>query len=334
MTTFTCNIKKKEKKKKYNIDEQLISEIDVIAPIHSINTNSGTIQSLDVFPSGNIVAVTSQNDIIICNTEFNIIQQIKNNEGNEDGISYVLVKDEENFLTASKHIKFWKLIGDSFEEINKIEKPHDGKIFCLKLYNHYQNLVSCCLDHCINFYEKNYNNSYKFITKIEINSTLTFVRVNEKKNILINGSYNGIYIIDLNNYTIINYNTLIKCMYSYSYCFINDEKFIVADSLRSCMYVQDISNNNFNQETIIQFANEIIWGITYLKSLNLIIVAGDRATMKIYENVTYKLIYSIEKSHKNRVIGVVQLDNNLIASFSEDSVINFWCINYRNKIKG
>ena len=328
------NIKKKEKKKKYNIDETFLSEMNIITPIHSLNINSGIIQSLDVFPSGNIIAVTSQNDIIICNTEFNIIQQIKIKEINEDGISYVLIKDEENFITASKHIKFWKLIGDSFEEFNRIENPHDGKIFCLKLYNHYQNLVSCSLDHYINFYEKNYNKYYKLITKIQLNCTLTFVRVNEKKKILINGSYNGIYLIDLNNYTIINYTNLIKCMYSYSYCFLNDEKFIVADSLKGCMYVEDISNNNFNQETIIQFSNEIIWGITYLKSLNLIIAAGNRATMNIYENITYKLIYSIQNSHKNRVIGIVQLDNKLIASFSEDSVINIWYINYRNKIKG
>ena len=308
--------------------------MNIITPIHSLNINSGIIQSLDVFPSGNIIAVTSQNDIIICNTEFNIIQQIKIKEINEDGISYVLIKDEENFITASKHIKFWKLIGDSFEEFNRIENPHDGKIFCLKLYNHYQNLVSCSLDHYINFYEKNYNKYYKLITKIQLNCTLTFVRVNEKKKILINGSYNGIYLIDLNNYTIINYTNLIKCMYSYSYCFLNDEKFIVADSLKGCMYVEDISNNNFNQETIIQFSNEIIWGITYLKSLNLIIAAGNRATMNIYENITYKLIYSIQNSHKNRVIGIIQLDNKLIASFSEDSVINIWYINYRNKIKG
>ena len=187
------------------------------------------------------------------------------------------------------------------------------------------------MDHYIKFYSKNNNNTFSYINQIEIEGTLTFVEINEKRNILINGSYNGIYLIDLNKYTIIDSCDNIKCMYQYSYTILSENKFITGGVINGKISVVDISTNKINEETMITFG-ETIWSILYLKEKDIIIVVSDRMTMKIYENITFKEIYQALEIHKNRVTGIVQLYKEIITTFSEDGTIKIWYINYKDKI--
>jgi len=318
---------------KYKFNPNLLFSFDILIPIKILEHNTGSIESLDVFPSGKFIAVSIENDILIYNTNFELIQSIKNNDNCEYGTSCVYVINNNFFVTGSKHIKFWKLNNGLYYNIYTIEKPHQGRrIYSIKFYNNENNIVSCALDHFINFYSKNINNTYTCIKKIEIDGTLTFVEINEKRNILINGSYIGIYLIDLNNYTIIDSCDYIKCMYQYSYAILSENKFITGGVIGGKISVVDISKNKFNEETIITF-QETIWSILYLKEKDLIIAISDRMTMKIYENVTFKEIYQALEIHKNRVTGIVQLFKGIISTFSEDGTIKIWYINYKDKIK-
>ena len=328
--------KKIENKKeiKYKFDSNLLLSFETLIPIKTIKENTGSIESLDVFPSGNFVAVSIENDILIFNINFNLIQAIKNNDNSEYGTTCVYVINNKSFVTCSKHIIFWKLNNNNqFVNSHKIENPHLGRrIYSIKFYNNGNNIVSCALDHFIKFYSKNSNNTYTCINQIEIDGTLTFVEINEKRNILINGSYNGIYLIDLNNYKIIDSCNYIKCMYQYSYTILSENKFITGGVINGKISVVDISTNKFNEETMITFG-ETIWSILYLKEKDIIIVISDRMTMKIYENITFKEIYQALDIHKNRVTGITQLYKGIISTFSEDGTIKIWYINYKDKIK-
>ncbi len=322
-----------KKEPKYKFDSNLLFSLETLIPIKTIKENTGSIESLDVFPSGNFVAVSVENDILIYNTNFHLIQSIKNNDNSEYGTTCVYVIDNKFFLTCSKHIKFWKLNNNNiYYNTYKIENPHQGRrIYSIKFYNKGNNIVSCALDHYIKFYSKNNNNTFSYINQIEIEGTLTFVEINEKRNILINGSYNGIYLIDLNKYTIIDSCDNIKCMYQYSYTILSENKFITGGVINGKISVVDISTNKINEETMITFG-ETIWSILYLKEKDIIIVVSDRMTMKIYENITFKEIYQALEIHKNRVTGIVQLYKEIITTFSEDGTIKIWYINYKDKI--
>ena len=85
------------------------------------------INSLSSFPSGNIISVSGDKSIIIYDIHLNILQNIQN--AHDKAITYVEVKDENNFITCSydKSIKLWINKENKFE-INKIiNNAHDDE---------------------------------------------------------------------------------------------------------------------------------------------------------------------------------------------------------------
>ena len=98
----------KEEKKLYNNSSIVLSNLK------QINSIDNYIISLFVFPSGNIISILFDKSIKIYDIYFNIIQNIPN--GHNDYITYINIKNEDNFVTYSlKNIKTW------IKEKSKIE---------------------------------------------------------------------------------------------------------------------------------------------------------------------------------------------------------------------
>ena len=83
----------------------------------------------------------------------NILQNIPN--AHDDGIRYVEIKDENNFITCyyDKSIKSWIKNNNEFK-INKIiENAHDGSIRKV-IYCSNNNLISCSWDKRLKYGKK------------------------------------------------------------------------------------------------------------------------------------------------------------------------------------
>ena len=96
--------------------------------INLIQPHKNYINSLSIFPSGNIISVSADKSIIIYDIHLNILQQIKN--AHDDAILYVEVKDENNFITCStdKSIKLWINIGNKFQINQIIKGAHEEEV--------------------------------------------------------------------------------------------------------------------------------------------------------------------------------------------------------------
>ena len=110
--------------------------------------DDGTVTSLSIFPSGNIVSVSDNKSIKIFDNEFNIIQIIKN--AHDDSIYYVNVKDENNFATCSrdKSIKTWIKKGNEFILNKLIINAHNDSIRKIQ-YDLNGNLISSSMDNTL-----------------------------------------------------------------------------------------------------------------------------------------------------------------------------------------
>ena len=105
----------------------------IIKMINSINPHNDEINSMSIFPSGNLISVSDDKSIKIYDNNFNIIQSIEN--AHDESIDYVNIKDENNFVTCSKDksIKTWIKKNDKNKEnkfiLNKIIK----KLYIIKI---------------------------------------------------------------------------------------------------------------------------------------------------------------------------------------------------------
>jgi WD40 repeat protein len=118
--------------------------------IKTVNAKIYWINSIGIFPSGNIIIVSDDKSIKIFDNNFNEIQTIKN--AHEDSIIYV--KDENNFVTCSndKSIKTWIQIENKFIEKTIIENVHDY-IINKVIYDLKGNLYSCSFDESIKIWK-------------------------------------------------------------------------------------------------------------------------------------------------------------------------------------
>ncbi len=75
--------------------------------IKSISAHNKPINSISIFPSGNLISISNDESIKIFDTNYNNIQTI--NSAHNGNIRYINVKDENNFVTCSedKSIKTW-----------------------------------------------------------------------------------------------------------------------------------------------------------------------------------------------------------------------------------
>ena len=295
--------------------------INNISNINTIKEHTNCVDSMNIFPSGNIISVSDDKSIIIYDNNFNILQRIEN--AHDDDIQYVDIKDENNFVTCSydKSIKTWIKKENIFIININIKEAHSGAINKV-IYNSKGNLISCSSDNSIKIWEKR-NNTYLNIKILYHSSFIQSILLLEDKNILISSGADGTKFWDINNnYKQIMYFEDIYTGWNNALERIDDDRIIVHDSTINLKIIS-ISKKQIIE--IIKFDFQP-WGFKSIKDKGIILVGGSSNTINIYRNDNYKLIKIIQNAHYNDILGFIELKNNLFASYSKDNTIKIWSL--------
>ena len=287
--------------------------------ITSIQCHNDWITSVSSFPSGNLISVSSDQSIIIYDIFFKIIQHIKN--AHDDSITYIEIKDENNFITCSddKNIKLWIKINNEFI-INHIIKKAHNKII-MKVINCVNgNLISCSLDKNIKIWKKN-NNNYENIKTLNHLYWVNSILLLEDKNFLISSGVDGTKIWDLNNYYCIMYFEETFCGWNKGLCRLDEDKIIIGGNENGIMKIISIK-----EKKIIKTINNsfLCWCIYLIEDKGIFLVGGYNKDIKIYSNDNYECIQIIKKAHNDDISGFIELKNKTIASYSIDNTIKIW----------
>ena len=291
-------------------------EISQLKLIKSINVNN-FVYSISIFPSGNIISVSSDQSIKIFDINYNLIQNITNAHNN--CIIYVDVKDENNFVTCSwdKNIKTWIKNKNRFI-INKIIKNAHKDGINKVIYYLNENLISCSHDNTIKIWEKIKNN-YQLITILNHSYWVFSILLLKNKNILISSGLDGTKLWNLNNFELIFYLIEVKCYSWNGLSEIDNDRIIIgsSDSLKiiSLLEKKVIKEINIGLKCP---------GIRTIKKKEIFLVGGWSKDLMIYKSEDYKCIHTIKLAHNNCIKGFIELKNDLIASYSGDGIIKIW----------
>lgn len=68
------------------------------------------------------------------------------------------------------------------------------------------------------------------------------------------------------------------------------------------------------------------YGICVIENKGIFLTGGWSHNINVYRSDNYQFIQTLEKAHVAWIRGIVELNNNIIASFSDDGNINFWVL--------
>ena len=306
---LTFNKKLPEKEKPENLNFTLIK---------SINEHNHRVTSISFFPSGNFISVSCDKTIKIWDSNYNLLQNIE--EAHDDYINYVSIKDENNFGTCARdnNIKLWIKKENTFIIKDIIKNAHESWVFKI-IYLSNDTIFSCSYDKTIKVWEKK-NNSYENIRLIKHSNIVYSILLLEDKNYLISSGEFGTNIYNINSFNcIIEYNE-VKCWNWNSLCRLNEDKIIIGGihgiikiiSLLEKKVIKEI-NNEFN-----------CWGIAIINSRGIFLTCGENKNIKVYKTNNYQYIKDINNVHEDDIEGIIQLNNNLILTYSWDKTIKIW----------
>ena len=306
---LTFNKKIPEKEKPENLNFTLIK---------SINEHNHRVTSISFFPSGNFISVSCDKTIKIWDSNYNLLQNIE--EAHDDYINYVSIKDVNNFGTCARdnNIKLWIKKENTFIIKDIIKNAHESWVFKI-IYLSNDTIFSCSYDKTIKVWEKK-NNSYENIRLIKHSNIVYSILLLEDKNYLISSGEFGTNIYNINSFNcIIEYNE-VKCWNWNSLCRLNEDKIIIGGihgiikiiSLLEKKVIKEI-NNEFN-----------CWGITIINSRGIFLTCGENKNIKVYKTNNYQYIKDINNVHEDDIEGIIQLNNNLILTYSWDKTIKIW----------
>ncbi len=282
---------------------------------------------LSIFPSGKIAFVLTNNNVLISNEEFVVLQKIK--EPKDYKIRHLEIKDENNFMTCgNKKIILWRKNSSMFI-INKIiNNAHEAIIYKV-LFNDNDTIISCSIDGIIKIWklsEKEYE-SIKYIdTKDKIFSILMLY----DKQILISCGKNGTKFWNLMNLEkIMNFEELIPKKKNVLYR-LSDDKVIIPSEKSLGFKIISISER--------KVINEIKKGGYYSDVIKFeekgIFIFKNQKLIEIYDNNNYSFIQEICTNNK-KIHGFANLNNGQFLVYGHKKSIQIWEIekeNYNNFI--
>ena len=321
------NINKNNKNNHININtsEKYENNENILEKINEINLQS-YVTSMSIFPSGKIVFSLFNNTIKITEVNFSkIIQLIE--KAHNDFITYISIKDENNFVSCSKdkNIKTWKKEkNNKIYVLNKIIK--NAHEFTIKkiLYYKSDNLISCSLDQTIKIWKENNNNSYDNIQIIYESNIICSILLLEEKKILISSAINLTKFYSLNNYQPIFNIEKTYCGYQNALCNIDNNKIIVQGENNTLKII------SINEKKVINLIKTslLIYDIHFLKEKQIFVICGieneKNNSILIYKYDNLKCIQNISNSHSDKILGLIQLKNGNIVSYSKDKKIQVW----------
>ena len=287
--------------------------------INSINEHSNYVNTIKNFPSGNIIAVDDDKSIIIYNNNFQVIQKIEN--AHDSWITYVDIKDENNFVTSSNdtNIKTWIKKNNNFEVNHDITNAHDSIIYKV-IYDSKGNLISCSKDGKIKIWEEN-NGEYENIKILDNYGMLTSILLLEDKNILISSGYTTKFW-DLNN----NYELIKSFINYYTYWNtglerIDDDRIVVGNENKAIII--SISNQTIIHEINLDSQCDVLKSID---NKGILFIGGVSNDIKIYRTDNYECIQTIKNAHINEINGITELKDGSIATYANENIINIWSL--------
>ena len=287
--------------------------------IKSIKSHNDCITSMSIFPSGKIISVSDDQSIRIYSINLNIIQKIEKAH-DDDGINYVSVKDENNFITCSyNNIKTW-INKDNYFKLNQIiDNAHSDWITKVDYFLN-NKIISSSWDYTIKIWEEN-NKNYQNTTILEhLDKVYSFLFFDKKK-LLISSGYDGTNIWDIINFKLIHHFDDVNCNNNNSLCKIDEDKIILQGINFNSLKLISISKKEVIKEINLSFR---CYGILLIEDKEIFLVGGSSNDIKIYRNDNYECIQTIRNAHSDYINGFILLNNGTIASFGKDSFIKIW----------
>ena len=287
--------------------------------INSINKHNNNINAIKYFPSGNIIAIDDDKSIIIYNNNLTMIQKIEN--AHDNWITYIDIKDENNFVTSSSstNLKTWIKRNNNFEVNNNIINAHNSLIYKV-IYDSKGNLISCSTDGTIKIWEEK-NGEYKNIKILYNYGILTSILLLEDKDILIS-SGNTTKFWDLNN----NYEIIKTFENFYTYWNtglerIDDDRIVVGSEEKAIII--SISNQTIIHEINFDYRCDVLKSI---ENKGILFIGGVSNDIKIYRNDNYECIQTIENAHGNEINCITELNDGSIATCANENIFKIWSL--------
>ncbi len=304
------NLKEKNEVKKYFLKK-----------VKEIKLKNNYISSMSILPSGKIISISNDKSIKIIDLNYNTIQTIE--KAHEDLITYSDVKDEDNFVTCSndKSIKTW-IKKENKYQINKIIKKAHLKSIRKIIYYNNENLISCSLDKSIKIWKENKDNYINILTLNHLDLIYSILLLKDK-NILISSGLDGTKFWCLKKYICLFHNKESVCKYQNALCRLNKDNIIVQGNEKKGNFLKIISIEKKEIINNIKIPCQCSV-IHYVINKEIIIIGGKKDEIIVYRNYTFELIQIIFSAHIESILGIVELKNGNIISFSEDNSIKIW----------
>ena len=305
-----------------NIEQMLTQELKIIKKIKS---HSHSIKNISIFPSGNLVSVSSDQSIIIYNDQFEIIQKIEN--AHDSIIWDVQIKDKDNFATCStdSSIKFWtKNIRENIFILKEII-GNANNIISKILYTKKGNLISSSIEGIIKIWQE-VKDKHQYITKLYHQGIVKSLLLCEDKNILISSGYKKTRFWDLRNYECLQIIDDRGAYYGNSMKRINDDIIILAGSL--CF---DLSLISLNEQKIIKrevYIKLDIHSVGVDKEKGYIFFEQEGGKIIVYNIDNHEFISSFRIDNNTDINGIERLNDGRIISWDSNGQIYIW--NYIN----
>ena len=289
--------------------------------VKEIKLKNNYISSMSILPSGKIISISNDKSIKIIDLNFNTIQTIE--KAHEDLITNSDIKDEDNFVTCSndKSIKTW-IKKENKYKINKIiKKAHLNSIKKIIYYNN-ENLISCSLDKSIKIWKENKNNYINILTLNHLDLIYSILLLKDK-NILISSGIDGTKFWCLKKYICLFHNEETVCKYQNALCRLNKDNIIVQGNEKKGNFLKIISieKKEIINNIKIPFQCSVIH---YIINKEIIIIGSKKDEIIVYRNYTFELIQIIFSAHIESILGIEELKNGNIISFSKDNSIKIW----------
>ena len=304
------------------MEEIKINENKNLFQLYQIIPHKEQINSISIFPNGNIISVSRDRSIQIYDSNFLLIQKIS--EAHKETIANLYIKNDNFFITCSKDrsINFWKKqnINNLFDLNQTIKNAHLDTIFNIIILPN-GNLISCSDDNTVKLWEEINNNKYQLMLTLNNYGFIRGILLIEEKNIFISSGDEGTKIYNYNNFNIINY-FYAQCIGWNSLKKINNDKFIVGGGSDCNIIIISLNENKIIKKIENRFS---CWSVHVIEEEGIFLCGGSSFDIIIYDINNFQIYQVISNAHNNFIYGFNQLKNGLIISYSSN-IIKIWLL--------
>ena len=296
-------ISKRPKSKNFNLETIELKKMNNLIP-----------SSVSFFPSGNMISSTWTGDIKIYDINYTIIQTIEH--AHDEPITYLTIKDENNFISCSydKSIRTWIKEDKNFILNQIIIKAHKETI-CKVIYMLNDNLISFSEDETVKIWE--YKNKYQSVSVLKYGIAKSGLLLEDKNKLIFSGS-DGTFVFNLINYEFLFNFKKVKCFWWNAMCRIDDDKIIIG---ATTLIIISISKKEIIKNIKLPF---VCFTIVRNTDQGVFYIAGYGNDIMIYRSDNFQYIHTIKNAHDKEITGLTLKKNKFLVSYSNDDTIKIW----------